>query len=177
MRSSFSTQRLRDEKASEAGSSVAKRRLRWRAYVHASASVSVDISRLVLSGTHLRAPVDGRRSGPGKRLPLTGRSSKRSWFCGRGVATPSSPEDDKNARGLVDGLRARPIKPCRGQHPCGARCERFQLRLGTASAVDGPKLEGVSSNASPAGADLPKGKSVPHGGTRFASGNPPLRSA
>jgi hypothetical protein len=107
--SSFSArERWRGERASEAGSSVAKPRDRWRAPTQPEGS-----RERVFSG----ALVEGRRSGSGKSPPLTWGRRKRLWFLSSTRVTPGLGGRDRERQRSIAQPRAWPTKPGQGGTP------------------------------------------------------------
>lgn len=161
-------ERRRGERASEAGSSVAKPRDRWRV-----PSKPVEPREWVGLG----APVEGRRFGSGKSSSLTRGRRKRSWLLEsvRGLPRALAGRDRERQRSdvsLVHGRKSQAeVAPSEGgaRHPPSRKARR---------AVHGSaEAGGAPSSARPAGAGSPQGGPASHGRTRPSGRGRILRSA
>jgi hypothetical protein len=152
-------ERRRGERASEAGSSVAKPRDRWRVPTKPVGS---------RERVDLGAPVEGRRFGSGKSCSLTRVRRKRSWLfaSARGEqlreAAGSDRERQRSDVSLAHGRkRQAEVAPPEG----GARiCPR---RKANRAVYGSAEAGGAPSSARPAGVGLSQDGPASHGRTRL----------
>jgi len=150
-------ERRRGERASEAGSSVAKPRDRWRV-------PSKPVGSRERIG--LGAPVEGRRFGSGKSSSLTRGRRKRSWFLASARGQHSG-----RLRGATGSVRGRTsasrmvenAKPGWRRQKGGARiCPR---RKANRAVYGSAEAGGAPSSARPAGVGLSQDGPTSHGRT------------
>lgn len=143
-------ERRRGERASEAGSSVAKPRDRWRA-----PSKPVGSRQRV----DLGAPVEGRRFGSGKSSPLTRGRRKRSWFLESvrvEQARKASGRDRERQRSDVSLAHGRK-RQAGVAPPEQRRCPDLHLaERRTEPCTDRPKLEARRQARAQPGSDCRK---------------------
>jgi hypothetical protein len=155
-------ERRRGERASEAGSSVAKPRDRWRVPTKPVGS---------RERIDLGASVEGRRFGSGKSSALTSGRRKRSWLLEsvRGStlreATGRDRERQRSDVSLAHGRKSHAeVAPPGG----GARiCRR---RKANRDVYGSAEAGGAPSSARPAGVGLSQGGPASHGRTRPLTG-------
>jgi hypothetical protein len=143
-------ERRRGERASEAGSSVAKPRDRWRA-----PSKPVGSRERI----DLGAPVEGRRFGSGKSSSLTRGRRKRSWLLESvrvQQARKASGRDRERQRSDVSLARGRK-RQRRGGAARTRRCPDLHLaERRTEPCTDRPKLEARRQARAQPGSDCRK---------------------
>jgi hypothetical protein len=156
--SSSARERWRRERASEAGSPVAKPRDRWR----------VPSKRRIARAIVLGAPVEGRRSGSGKPSSLTRGRWKRSWFL---TKRPAKTGCLRGARQGASEVRSPALRVADNAKPEWDRRtgdlrhpHRAERRGGAVS--ESAEAGGVPSSMRPAGVGSPQGGSASHGRTR-----------
>jgi hypothetical protein len=156
-------ERRRGERASEAGSSVAKPRDRWRVPTKPVGS---------RERVDLGAPVEGRRFGSGKSVSLTRERRKRSWLLEsvRGSPTPGGYGARQGASEVGRQPRAWPKKPRRGGTATEAVPGSGTRRKANRAVHGSAEAGGAPSSARPAGVGLSQDGPTSHGRTR-----PPLR--